>query len=61
MAEIFTGDKGIRTAYEILLKDATPKDVLYYFYPLEGYHPIASPFYSRLYLFQKQKQVQQDG
>jgi sugar-specific transcriptional regulator TrmB len=61
MAEIFVGDKGIRTAYEILLRDATPKDILYYFYPFEGYHPIASPFYSRLYLFQKHKKVQQRG
>jgi HTH-type transcriptional regulator, sugar sensing transcriptional regulator len=61
MAEIFIGDKGIRTAYEILLRDATSKDVLYYFYPFEGYHPIASPFYSRLHLFQKQKKVQQRG
>jgi sugar-specific transcriptional regulator TrmB len=61
MAEIFAGDKGIRTAYEILLRDATSKDVLYYFYPFEGYHPIASPFYSRLYLFQKHKKVQQRG
>ena len=61
MAEIFIGDKGIRTAYEILLRDATSKDVLYYFYPFEGYHPIASPFYSRLYLFQKHKRVQQRG
>jgi HTH-type transcriptional regulator, sugar sensing transcriptional regulator len=61
MAEIFIGDKGIRTAYEILLRDATSKDVLYYFYPFEGYHPIASPFYSRLYLFQKHKKVQQRG
>jgi hypothetical protein len=61
MAEIFMGDKGIRTAYEILLIDATPNDVLYYFYPFEGYHPIASPFYSKLYLFQKHKKVQQRG
>ena len=61
MAEIFTGDKGIRTAYEVLLREATSKDVLYYFYPFEGYHPIASPFYSRLYLFQKQKKIQQRG
>jgi len=59
--EIFIGDKGIRTAYEILLRDATSKDILYYFYPFEGYHPIASPFYSRFYLFQKQKKVQQRG
>lgn len=28
MAEIFVGDKGIRTAYGILLRDATSKDVL---------------------------------
>ena len=61
MAEIFIGDRGIKTAYEILLRDATSKDILYYFYPFEGYHPIASPFYSRLYLFQKQKKVQQRG
>jgi HTH-type transcriptional regulator, sugar sensing transcriptional regulator len=61
MAEIFMGDKGIRTAYEILLRDATSKDILYYFYAFEGYHPIASPFYSRLYLFQKHKRVQQRG
>jgi sugar-specific transcriptional regulator TrmB len=61
MAEIFMGEKGIRTAYEILLRDAKSKDILYYFYPFEGYHPIASPFYSRLYLFQKQKKVQQRG
>ena len=32
-----------------------------YFYPFEGYHPVASPFYSRLYLYQKQKKVQQRG
>lgn len=61
MAEIFIGDRGIKTAYEILLRDATSKNILYYFYPFEGYHPIASPFYSRLYLFQKQKKVQQRG
>ena len=61
MAEIFMEDKGIRTAYEILLRDATSKDMLFYFYPFEGYHPIASPFYSRLYLFQKHKRVQQRG
>jgi len=61
MAEIFMGDKGIRTAYEILLREATSKDILCYFYPFEGYHPIASPFYSRLYLFQKHKKVQQRG
>jgi HTH-type transcriptional regulator, sugar sensing transcriptional regulator len=60
-AEIFIGLKGLRTAYEILLKDAKQGDVLRYFYPLEGYHEIASPFYSRLYLFQKQKKLDERG
>jgi HTH-type transcriptional regulator, sugar sensing transcriptional regulator len=61
MTEIFIGDKGIRTAYGILLRDATSKDILYYFYPYEGYHPIASPFYSRLYLFQKHKKYSKEA
>ncbi|MEO9364456.1 MAG: helix-turn-helix domain-containing protein [Nitrososphaera sp.] len=56
-AEIFTGDRGLRTAYEILLKDASKNDVLRYFYPFDDYHPIATPFYSRLHLFQKGKRM----
>ncbi len=56
-AEIFTGDRGLRTAYEILLKDASKNDVLRYFYPFDDYHPVATPFYSRLYLFQKEKRM----
>lgn len=60
-AEIFTGDRGLRTAYEILLKDASENDVLRYFYPFNGYHPVATPFYSRLHLFQKEKKVIQRG
>lgn len=60
-AEIFVGDRGLRSAYEILLKDAGREDVLRYFYPFSGYHPVATPFYSRLYLFQKQKKMVQKG
>jgi predicted transcriptional regulator len=71
-AEIFTGDRGLRTAYEILLggyenNDSTienspatirmheKRNILRYFYPYDDYHPIASPFYSRLYKFQKSR------
>src|ERR671918_245107 len=100
-AEIFTGDRGLRTAYEILLggynnndintnntsdhsytKSKTNKknptnstlekspaiipyekrDILRYFYPYDDYHPIASPFYSRLYKFQKsRKNIRERG
>ncbi|AIF83144.1 putative transcriptional regulator [Candidatus Nitrososphaera evergladensis SR1] len=60
-AEIFAGDRGLRTAYEILLKDASKNDVLRYFYPFDDYHPIATPFYSRLHLFQKEKEITQRG
>jgi HTH-type transcriptional regulator, sugar sensing transcriptional regulator len=71
-AEIFTGDRSLRTAYEILLgghgnkssiiensptisKGFRKRDMLRYFYPYDDYHPIASPFYSRLYRFQKSR------
>src|SRR3712207_9430421 len=54
-AEIFTGDKGLRTAYEIMYKDAKAGDVLRYFYPYGDYHEVASPFYERLYQFQDRK------
>jgi HTH-type transcriptional regulator, sugar sensing transcriptional regulator len=60
-AEIFVGLKGIRTAYEVLLNDGSRSDVLRYFYPFDDYHEIASPFYGRLHLFQKQKKVEQRG
>ena len=60
-AEIFAGDRGLRTAYEVLLKDADKGDVLRYFYPFSGYHPVATPFYSRLHVFQKQKRIVQRG
>ena len=60
-AEIFAGDRGLRTAYEILLDGARRHDVLRYFYPFDDYHPVATPFYSRLHLFQKQKGMAQRG
>lgn len=60
-AEIFIGLKGIRTAYEILLQDAKKGDILRYFYPFDDYHEVASPFYSRLHLFQKQKRLDERG
>jgi predicted transcriptional regulator len=97
LAEIFTGDRGLRTAYEILLggydnnnnnrvvlvKSGTNRisstnstvekslytitrykksNILRYFYPYDDYHPIASPFYSRLYKFQKsRKNIEERG
>lgn len=60
-AEIFIGLKGLRTAYEILLMNAEPGDILRYFYPFGDYHETASPFYSRLHLFQKQKRLDERG
>jgi sugar-specific transcriptional regulator TrmB len=61
-AEIFVGDRGLRTAYEILLSDASKHEVLRYFYPYDDeYHDIASPFYARLYQFQKSKQLEERG
>jgi sugar-specific transcriptional regulator TrmB len=60
-AEIFIGLKGLRTAYKILLQDAKKGDVLRYFYPFDDYHEVASPFYARLYLFQKQKRLDERG
>jgi predicted transcriptional regulator len=73
-AEIFIGDSGLRTAYEILFNDISTRkkkkkdndnkdkdDVLRYFYPHAGYHEVATPFYSRLYQFQKSKKIKQKG
>jgi predicted transcriptional regulator len=75
-AEIFIGDSGLRTAYEILFNNISRRkkkkdndkdndndndndDVLRYFYPHAGYHEVATPFYSRLYQFQKSKKIKQ--
>jgi HTH-type transcriptional regulator, sugar sensing transcriptional regulator len=60
-AEIFTGDKGLRSAYEIMYKDAKAGEVLRYFYPYDDYHEVASPFYERLYRFQKSKKLKEKG
>ena len=63
-AEVFIGDRGLRTAYEILLSTSSEKegnDVLRYFYPHAGYHDVATPFYSRLYQFQKSKKIEYRG
>lgn len=61
-AEIFVGDRGLRTAYEILLSDTSKHEVLRYFYPYDEYHyDIASPFYARLYQFQKSRQLEERG
>lgn len=60
-AEIFTGDKGLRSAYEIMYKDAKAGEMLRYFYPYEDYHEAASPFYERLYRFQKSKKLNERG
>ena len=60
-SEIFAGLKGLRTAYEILLQDAEKGNVLRYFYPFDDYHEIASPFYERMHLFQKKKQLEERG
>jgi HTH-type transcriptional regulator, sugar sensing transcriptional regulator len=73
-AEIFIGDSGLRTAYEILFNNVSTRkkkkdkdndkdndDVLRYFYPHAGYHEVATPFYSRLYQFQKSKKIKQKG
>ena len=60
-AEIFKGDQGLRTAYEILLSDTRKGEVLRYFYPYDDYHNISTPFYLRLYRFQKSKNLTERG
>lgn len=60
-AEIFTGDRGLRSAYEIMYKAARTGEVLRYFYPYDDYHEVASPFYERLYQFQKSKKLKEKG
>jgi sugar-specific transcriptional regulator TrmB len=60
-SEIFIGEKAIRSAHEILLSNAQQNDVLSYFYPYDDYHETASPFYLRLYRFQKSKKIIERG
>ncbi|HJT47957.1 MAG TPA: helix-turn-helix domain-containing protein [Nitrososphaeraceae archaeon] len=59
--EIFIGEKAIRSAHEILLNNAQENEMLRYFYPYDDYHEIASPFYLRLYRFQKSKKIIERG
>lgn len=59
--EIFKGDQGLRTAYEILLSGSNKGEILRYFYPYDDHHNIASPFYLRLYGFQKSKNLAERG
>ena len=58
---MFVGLKGLRKTNEILLKEAKPGDVLRNFYPFDDYHEVASPSYSQLHLFQKQKRLDERG
>lgn len=60
-AEVFKGDKGLRTAYDILLGNSNRGDILRHFYPYDDYHSVACPFYSRIYLFQKSKNLAERG
>ena len=60
-SESFTGQKAIRTAYEILLSNAQENNILRYLYPYDDYHEIATPFYSRFYKFQKSKKIIERG
>ncbi|MFN7991265.1 MAG: helix-turn-helix domain-containing protein [Candidatus Micrarchaeia archaeon] len=60
-SEIFTGLRGLRSAYEQLLEGAQRGDVLRYLYPFDGYHETATPFYSKLYMFQKEKEIEERG
>jgi hypothetical protein len=60
-AEVFNGDKGLRTAYHIFLGNSNRGDILRYFYPYDDYHSVVNPFYSRPYLFQKSKNVAERG
>lgn len=61
-AEIFTGYKGVRTAYEIMLEDAKEKDDFLFFFP---YHAEESKemdeFYLRIINIFKKKKVNLKG
>ncbi len=60
-AEVFIGLRGIRTAYEILLKNSHPGDILRYFYPFVSVHPTATKFYESWYFAQAPKQLTERG
>ena len=60
-AEVFISLRGIRSAYEILLKNSHPHDILRYFYPFTSVHPTATKFYDSWYFFQAPKQLDERG
>lgn len=60
-SEIFTGEKSLRSAYTILLSNSKKGDVLRYFYPYPDAHEKATPFYYRLYKYQKSKRIVERG
>ena len=60
-AEVFISLRGIRTAYEILLKNSHPHDILRYFYPFTTVHPTATKFYESWYFSQAPKQLDERG
>jgi HTH-type transcriptional regulator, sugar sensing transcriptional regulator len=60
-SEIFVGERSLRSAYIVLLDNAKKGDVLRYFYPYSDFHENASPFYSRIYKYQKSKGIVERG
>ncbi len=61
-AEIFVGINGLKTAYEIFLKDSKRGDTFKYFYVHEEkYSQIANDFYAKEFLFFKQKGIKLKG
>jgi HTH-type transcriptional regulator, sugar sensing transcriptional regulator len=51
--------EGLEQHTRFYSKDATKGDILRYFYPYDDYHETASPFYSRLYQFQRSKGLEE--
>ncbi len=49
-AEIFSGLKGLKSAYQRLLNGSIKSDILRYIYPYDTPHPMATEFYSKYLL-----------
>lgn len=60
-SEIFIGEKSLRSAYTILLRNSKKGEVLRYFYPYADAHEKATPFYYRFYKYQKSKRIVERG
>lgn len=61
-AEIFIGLKGLRTAYDLLLKDYSKKILLSFFYVHdEKYSEIANDFYEKEFLYFKELGIKARG